>query len=332
MAIITKPSILKGIAAQFSLDKSELSAISLVSNDSYFSDMSNWYRVNVIYKSSPGSQYEIVEFDATQESPVGHFLVSEKARDIFEVIKVKILDFDGGFLEIPRSSLTTADFDIIFSGGEGGGEITPVSSFNYPDFSSTEGLVLLDTEGVVNNHIVLTRNFEDEVGNVWLSEAVRYDRNFSLAWRFECSGGGVSGADGFSLQWNSDNVSVGAIGGSVGVVPTNVNAFLFNTWEGIPDQFYYVQPKVHWNTGTTTKSSQDLVYNIREDVFYWADYDHSAGTFKIYYGNQNVKPSEPTHIFEGVSFDSGEYYFGMGAATGGFFDNHILKSLSLTFE
>lgn len=118
MAIITKPSILKGIAAQFSLDKSELSAISLVSNDSYFSDMSNWYRVNVIYKSSPGSQYEIVEFDATQESPVGHFLVSEKARDIFEVIKVKILDFDGGFLEIPRSSLTTADFDISFEATE----------------------------------------------------------------------------------------------------------------------------------------------------------------------------------------------------------------------
>jgi hypothetical protein len=114
MSIITKPNVSKGISAQFSLNKSELLQHPLVESDEYFSNSLNWCRVNVIYKSSEGSQYEIVEFDASQTIPSGSFLVSEKARDEFQVVKVKILDFDGGFLEIPRSQLDSEDFDILF--------------------------------------------------------------------------------------------------------------------------------------------------------------------------------------------------------------------------
>jgi hypothetical protein len=114
MSIITKPSILKGVSAQFSLNKSELLQHPLVESDPYFSNSMNWYRVNIVYKSSEGSQYEIVEFDASQTTPVGSFLVSEKARDEFQVLKVKILDFDGGFLEIPRNQLDSEDFDLMF--------------------------------------------------------------------------------------------------------------------------------------------------------------------------------------------------------------------------
>ena len=112
MSIITKPSIVKGTTAQFTLNKVQLLANSVVAADSYFSDSQNWYRVNLVYKSTVGGQYEIVEFDATQSSPTGNFLISEKARDSFEILKIKIIDFDGGFLEIPRSSLTVANFDI----------------------------------------------------------------------------------------------------------------------------------------------------------------------------------------------------------------------------
>lgn len=116
MSIITKPSIVKGTPAQFTLNKVQLLANSVVAADSYFSDSQNWYRVNLVYKSTVGGQYEIVEFDATQSSPTGNFLISEKARDSFEILKIKIIDFDGGFLEIPRSSLTSADFDITVGG------------------------------------------------------------------------------------------------------------------------------------------------------------------------------------------------------------------------
>jgi hypothetical protein len=112
MSILTKPSITKGISAQFTLSRSQLVNHPLIQADSYFQNTDNWYRVNVVYKSSPGSQYEIVEFDATQSNPVGRFLVSEKARDLFQVEKVVILDFDGGYLEIPRTDLDVVDWDI----------------------------------------------------------------------------------------------------------------------------------------------------------------------------------------------------------------------------
>lgn len=112
MSILTKPSVSKGVPAQFSLNKANLLLHPMVQASSYFSDQTNWYRVNIIYKSSVGTQYEIVEFDASQESPTGTFLVSERARDIFQVQRLQIVDFDGGFLEIPRSDLNFIDFDI----------------------------------------------------------------------------------------------------------------------------------------------------------------------------------------------------------------------------
>ena len=113
MAIITKPgSITKGTPATFTLNKSQLLSSAPVQADSYFNDSSNWSRVSVVYKSNPGKQYEIVEFDPSQATPTGLFSISEKARDVFQVQSVQIFDFDGGVLDIYRSQLTTADFDI----------------------------------------------------------------------------------------------------------------------------------------------------------------------------------------------------------------------------
>jgi len=115
MSMITKPSVTKGVSAQFTLNKTSLSNHPSVLADSYFQDTDNWYRVNAVYKSSPGSQYEIVEFDAVQANPTGNFLVSLKARDLFQIEKLVIVDFDGGFLEIPRSELETEDWDVTIS-------------------------------------------------------------------------------------------------------------------------------------------------------------------------------------------------------------------------
>lgn len=113
MSVITKPaSIEKGVVAQFTLSRSAL--LSIVSNftdDSYFEDTGNWFRVNFKYKSSPGSQYEIVEFNGQQANPTGNFLVSPTALDTFLLLSVDILDFDGGILRIPRSYFTQQAFD-----------------------------------------------------------------------------------------------------------------------------------------------------------------------------------------------------------------------------
>jgi len=39
----------------------------------------------------------------------------------------------------------------------------------------------------------------------------------------------------------------------------------------------------------------------------------------------------PQHTFTSVTFDTGNYYLGFGAANGGSTDNHILKSMRLSF-
>jgi hypothetical protein len=113
MSIITKPaSIQKGEVAEFTLTRSDL--LTIVSNftdDAYFEDTGNWFRVNFKYKSSPGNQYEIVEFDGQQSTPVGKFLVSTTALDTFKLLSVDILDFDGGIIRIPRSYFTQLSFD-----------------------------------------------------------------------------------------------------------------------------------------------------------------------------------------------------------------------------
>lgn len=117
MPIITKPvSIQKNVPASFSLDKSALAAVPSVVADSYFSDSSNWSKVLLFYKSSVGNQKEVIKFDATQPSPTADFLASEKARDIFQIQKIIITDFDNGNFEVPRTQLTVADFDVDMSG------------------------------------------------------------------------------------------------------------------------------------------------------------------------------------------------------------------------
>lgn len=114
MAIVTFGSVSKGASTTFTLNKTELGNHSDVSGDAYYSNQSNWYRVYLYYESPTGRQKEIVQFDATVGSPTAPFLVSNKARDVFEIQAIRIFDFDGGNLYIPRANLTTAEFDISF--------------------------------------------------------------------------------------------------------------------------------------------------------------------------------------------------------------------------
>lgn len=121
MPMITKPaSIEKNSAAEITLDKSVLADIDSVSNDLYFGDSTNWSEVLIYFRSSEGNQREILKFDATQASPTANFLVSDKARDAFEVQKIVIKDFDNDSFTVTRSELVVADFDITLGGGGGG--------------------------------------------------------------------------------------------------------------------------------------------------------------------------------------------------------------------
>jgi hypothetical protein len=114
MPILTKNQTpAKGQKAEFELDKSALAAI--VSN-LYFQDSDNWKSVDMVFVSNPGNQRKVIKFDAAQLSPLASFYASAKARDVFEIKKIVINDFDGGKFTILRGELIVAEFDIDMGG------------------------------------------------------------------------------------------------------------------------------------------------------------------------------------------------------------------------
>jgi alpha-tubulin suppressor-like RCC1 family protein len=115
VAIITKPSVNKNSAATFTLNKADLALVSSVVANAYFADPANWKEVSISYKSAEGNQRTAVVFDATQATPEGNFLVSDKSRNTFEVQKIIIRDFDGGRHEVLRTELNAAEFDVFFN-------------------------------------------------------------------------------------------------------------------------------------------------------------------------------------------------------------------------
>lgn len=205
--------------------------------------------------------------------------------------------------------------------GYGRGDTLPLIEFNYPNFSSTAGLVQVSTDGVINNALYLTTAVNGEVGNVYRSTAIKYNRNFSFEWNFECSGGTEPPADGFCLQWTPTNNSNGSAGGGVGYVSTAANAFLFKT---------YTNNSFTWYKNDVIQTTQ-TGQSFNRNLFYWADYDYAASTMKIYFSTANSKPASANFTLTGFTFDSANYYIGFGAATGGANENHILRSMKLTF-
>ena len=195
-----------------------------------------------------------------------------------------------------------------------------LDGFIYANFASTVGLSLVSTDGVISNALYLTNTTGANSGNVYRSKPVRFNRSFSFEWVFECSGG--TGADGFCLQWTPTNNSNGVGGGGVSLITTAVNAITFLT---------HVNNNVTWYKNNVSQGAQAQAISFRQNVYYWLDYDHALSTAKIYYSTTNTKPGSPQHSYTGFTFDSSSYYIGFGAATGGATDNHILKSMSLTF-
>ena len=218
MAIITKPTISKGQANEIDLSKSDLAAVSKVVNDSYFSNQTNWSKVIIEYKSAEGNQHEMIIFDATGDSPKGNFEVSEKARDSWEVQSVKIMDFDGGYLNLGRGDLTVADFDIAL--GIVGGDIgTVYSAFNYLNVLRPDGL---DSNDKFGEFVAISGDYI-VVGAYWDSDIV-YDSG--AAYVFKINGDDTltlldtlrpdesDGNDkfGYSVAISGDYIVVGAEG------------------------------------------------------------------------------------------------------------------------
>lgn len=116
MTILTKPgSLTKGTPAALSISKSALAALGVVSGDAYFSDTANWSFVRIIYVSSVGNQRHSAKFDCSESTPASTFITSSRARDVFNVESIAIVDFDGGMLSVPASALNAAEFRLDYA-------------------------------------------------------------------------------------------------------------------------------------------------------------------------------------------------------------------------
>ena len=208
-----------------------------------------------------------------------------------------------------------------YSFGRANKASTATVEFNYPNFASTAGLSQVSTAGVSGDLLYLTFAVGGDVGNVYRSTAIPYNRNFTFEWNFECVGGTPTPADGFCLQWTTTNTLNGPTGGGVGLLGTTAQAFTFLTFS--------------YNSFTWYKASAAQTpvtgQNFQRNLYYWADYNHSASTMNIYVSTTTTKPVSANFALSGFIFGPTSYYIGFGAATGGSTANHILRSMKLTF-
>ena len=193
--------------------------------------------------------------------------------------------------------------------------------FSYPNFSSTTGLVGVGNTSVSSNIYFLTTAAGGQVGNVYRTTAIQYNRNFSAIWSTFIGGG--TGADGYCIQWTPTNNTNGSAGGGVGYVSSAINAITFLT---------YSNNNYTWYKNNVSQGATSVTSGLwRQTLYFWGDYNHSAQTFALYWNTTNSKPGSANKTFTSFVFDTGSYYMGFGAATGGANDNQELLSWSLTF-
>jgi len=201
---------------------------------------------------------------------------------------------------------------------------TNLQGFSYPNFASTDGITLVGAAAVSGGTIIaLTTTTSASVGNMYRTTAIQYNRNFSAQWSSFIGGG--TGADGYCVQWTTTNNTIGNSGGSVGRIETSstINAIGFYT---------FTFNNLQWYKSNVLQSTTSVSAGFwRQQLYFWADYNNSAQTLALYYNTTNSKPGSPNITYSSFSFDTGSYYMGFGAATGGSNDNHEILSWSLQF-
>lgn len=199
-----------------------------------------------------------------------------------------------------------------------------LQGFNYTNFASTVGLTAVGNAAVISNIYYLTTAGTGQMGNVYRTTAIQYNRDFSAQWEFIIGGG--TGADGYCVQWTTTNNSTGVAGGGVSRIAdsSTINALSFTTFGANANQ-------ITWYKNNVAQPAQTYGSGFRQTLYYWLDYSHSSSSVSLYISTTSTKPGSPSFTFSSFTFDTGSYYMGFGAATGGSTDNHELVNWKLTF-
>jgi hypothetical protein len=107
MSLLNVPAVTKGAPAQVTLIKADVLALPEVQADSFWTQNSgeNIKQVLVDYHSTLGGQSKTLVFNFADATPTDYIEFSAKSRSDFQIIKIMLIDFDGGSLVINRGKL-----------------------------------------------------------------------------------------------------------------------------------------------------------------------------------------------------------------------------------
>jgi hypothetical protein len=97
----------KGATATITLDKAVLFALASVVGDGYFAVEADVKKAVISYKSSVGNQHKELSFVISETSPTAPLAFSAYARTTFDIARITLFDFDGGFFEVAVGDIPT---------------------------------------------------------------------------------------------------------------------------------------------------------------------------------------------------------------------------------
>lgn len=237
-------------------------------------------------------------------------------------------------------------------------------NFNYDNFSSTNGLILVGNSVVRNNNLYLTTsntsNVPAETGNIYTDKDYFWCKDFSITFELEFGKEGTGlGSEGWCIQWTETNDTIGSRGqdqiaswsynrvGSINVASTIHCIRCHGSTDSRFSWFNYNTLKSTAGAPLPGEYHSLRSYNYYGASYkYWLDYNHSQKTMKIYYDlnaviNNGVpvtsvpaatKPASPNMTFSNFVFTPKKYYLSFGAANNTntpWSDNHIIKNLNV---
>jgi len=190
-------------------------------------------------------------------------------------------------------------------------------------------------------------NTSYQSNNFYSENKYAWNRPFSISFNVEMSDPNNNTQSGaFGIGWTKQNDKHGEYYYFSKHISSlfEYASFVFtgNVWRDTSNTVRYykttggstVNPQEQQAIDLTVLSGTAPFVGVKQNVFYWMDYNPSTSQMQIYYDKTNVKPASPQHTFTIQPFDANEYYFSIFA--GGYYvptymDNIDLKEINVTF-
>ena len=223
--------------------------------------------------------------------------------------------------------------------------VPALADFNYPDFTSINGLNLVGSAEQNGNRIRLTTANMELAGATWYLTKQSVQNGFHTNFQFQISNWSSPPADGFAFViQNQSQTALGGGGGAIGYGGPTLSDGIENSVAVEFDTYYnYEFPEpdaphvsVHtrgmlpnsplhdYSLGSTTNIS-----NFVDDNIHTGTMNYIPGTLSIFLDN-NIVLEVTLDLSSTLSLENGYAWVGFTAGTGLYYENHDI--LNWSFE